>query len=229
MYFVDTAKMLFDLLLEIEKKVWITIDFINLWWWIWIPYKPEDTAVDYDIVSQGIKKLYDERFKDRETPIKIVTEMWRMITWPYWYLVSKVIHLKDTYKKYVWLDASMSNLMRPWMYWAYHHITVLWKEDETELDTFDVTWSLCENNDKFAIDRLLPADIKPWDIIAIHDAWAHGYAMWFNYNAKLKSKELLMKPDWTLQLIRRAETLDDYFATLDFEGSEYRNFCKIHI
>lgn len=216
MYFVETAKLLFETVKEIEDKVWITFDFVNLGWGIGIPYKPEDKKVDINKISTEMKKVYDELFTTRKTPLNIVMEMWRMITWPYWYLVTTVKHTKNTYKSYLWTDASMSDLMRPWMYWAYHHITVLWKENELVLKTFDVVGSLCENNDKFAIDRELPASTWVDDIIVIHDAWAHWHAMWFNYNAKLKSAEFLLKENWEVQMIRRAETLDDYFATLNF-------------
>jgi len=221
MYFVETAKILFELVLEIEKEIGIQIEFVNLWWGIWIPYKPGDKPVDYFLISQEIKKLYDKLFSYRKKPLNIVVEMWRMITWPYAYLVTKVQHIKDTYKKYIWTDASMADLMRPGMYWAYHHITVLWKENEKEKEVVDVTGSLCENNDKFAIDRKLPK-IGVWDLLVIHDVWAHGHAMWFNYNAKLRPAELLWdSKTWKIELIRRAETLKDYFTTLNFPGSKW--------
>jgi diaminopimelate decarboxylase len=163
-----------------------------------------------------MKKIYDNLFSDRKSPLNIVAEMWRMITWPYGYLVTSVIHFKDTYKIYIGIDASMADLMRPGMYWAYHHITVMWKENVTDTKLFDVTWALCENNDKFAVDRLLPANIERGDILVIHDAWAHGHSMWFNYNSMLRPAELLLTQDNTLKMIRRAETLNDYFATLEF-------------
>lgn len=221
-YFVETAKILFELADDIEKELNIKFDFINLWWWIWIPYKPEQMKVDLELVSAWIEREYNSIiWPNREKPIKIVFECGRMITGPYGYLVSEVLHITDKYKQYVWLDASMQCLMRPALYWAYHHITVLWKENAEKNMTYDVTWSLCENNDKFAIDRKLPK-IEEWDIVVIHDAWAHGTAMWFNYNAKLRPAELLLKKDWSVELIRRAETLNELFATINWiNGFEY--------
>jgi diaminopimelate decarboxylase len=144
-------------------------------------------------------------------------EMGRMITGPYGWLVTRVLHLKDTYRKYVGVDACMANLMRPAMYGAYHHITVMGKQDRPADTPYDVTGSLCENNDKFAIQRPLPA-VERGDLLVIHDTGAHGYAMGFNYNGKLRSAELLLKPDGSAVQIRRAETVEDYFATLDFRG-----------
>ena len=215
-YFIETAKILFELVVEIEKKLNITFDFVNLWGWIGIPYKPEQKKVDLNVVSKWIKKEYDKIiWPNREKPLKIVMECGRMITWPYGYLVSEVLHVTDKYKQYVWVDASMQCLMRPALYGAYHHITVLWKENEKENMTYDVTWSLCENNDKFAIDRKLPK-IDEWDYIVIHDAWAHWTAMWFTYNAKLRPAELLLNEDWSVELIRRAETLHEYFKTINW-------------
>ena len=213
-YFIETAKILFELITEIEKEVWIEFDFVNLWGWIWIPYKPEQEKVDLDYVAKWIKKIYEQIFwTDRKNPIKIVMECGRMITWPYWFLISEAIHVTKKYKDYIWLDASMQCLMRPALYWAYHHINVLWKENLENTMTYDVTWSLCENNDKFAIDRKLPK-IDVWDLLVIHDAWAHWTAMWFNYNAKLRPAELLLEENWNVSLIRRAETLKEYFATI---------------
>lgn len=215
-YFIETAKILFELVVELEKELDIKFDFVNLWWWIWIPYKPEQKKVDLKVVSKWIKKEYDKIiWKKREKPLKIFMECGRMITGPYGYLVSEVLHVTDKYKQYVWVDASMQCLMRPALYGAYHHITVLWKENAKLTKTYDVTWSLCENNDKFAIDRKLPK-IDEWDYIVIHDAWAHWTAMWFNYNAKLRPAELLLNEDWSVELIRRAETLDDLFATINW-------------
>ncbi len=216
--FVETAEILFDLVIEISKKVGIRFEFINLGGGIGIPYKLSDKAVDLEFVSKEIKKLYEQKIvKNNLAPLRIVMENGRVITGPYGYLVTRVIHKKDTYKKYVGLDASMANLMRPGMYGAYHHETVLGKEDSLKTETYDVVGSLCENNDKFAIDRKLPK-IEIGDIIVIHDTGAHGYAMGFNYNGKLRSAELLLRSDKTVKLIRRAETLDDYFATLDFKN-----------
>ena len=148
-------------------------------------------------------------------PLNLYMEMGRMITGPYGYLVTRVRHIKDTYKKYVGLDASMANLMRPAIYGAYHHITVMGKQDQSHDQLYDVTGSLCENNDKFAIDRMLP-HIEVGDILVIHDSGAHGHAMGFNYNGKLRSAELLLKPDGKAEQIRRAENVEDHFQTLDF-------------
>lgn len=215
-YFIETAKMLFELAVDIFNKTGVKLEFINLGGGIGIPYKPEQTAVDYEYVGSGIKKMYEKYIKSNNLgDIKLFMECGRTITGPYGYLVSRVLHKKETYKNYIGLDACMSNLMRPALYGAYHHITVLGKENGKATMTYDVTGSLCENNDKFAIDRKLP-EISIGDIVVIHDAGAHGYAMGFNYNGKLRSAELLMKKDGTTELIRRAETLDDYFATMKF-------------
>jgi len=215
---VETARLLLELLVEIEQKVGIEFSFINLWGGVGIPYHPDDKEVDIEYVANEIRKVYEKLIDNskRKEPLNIVMEQWRNITWPYAQLVSKVRHLKNTYRNYVWLDSSMSDFMRPWVYWSYHHITVLWKETEEKNNIYDVTGSLCENNDKFAIQRQLPK-IEVWDYIVLHDAWAHGYAMWFNYNAKLRCKELLLKEDGTVKLIRRAENLKDYFKTLDYD------------
>ncbi|MEW5814098.1 MAG: diaminopimelate decarboxylase [Spirochaetota bacterium] len=215
-YFVETAAILFDLLVEISQKLRIKIEFVNLGGGIGIPYKPEQTAVDLNRVSRGIKAEYEKKIRANGLdPVKIIMECGRMVTGPYGYLVTKVIHIKETYKKFLGLDACMANLMRPALYGAYHHITVMGKEEAPFNQVYDVTGSLCENNDKFAVDRKLPkAEIG--DILVIHDTGAHGYAMGFNYNGKLKSAELLLKKERSVELIRRAETVDDYFATLIF-------------
>ena len=216
---VETARLLLELMVEVEKKVWIEFEFINLWWWVGIPYHPDDKEVDLNYVANEIKKVYDKLIDNskRQKPLNIVMEQWRNISWPYAQLVMKAIHKKDTYRKYIWTDASMADFMRPWMYGAYHHISVLWKENVPKTHKYDVTGSLCENNDKFAIQRELP-EIEIWDYLVLHDAWAHGYAMWFNYNAKLRAKELLLKENWEVVQIRRAQILKDYFATLDYEN-----------
>jgi len=214
MYFVETAKMLFELVVDIENELGIEFDFVNIGGGIGIPYKPEDNKVDYNLISKEVQKIYNDMFSARKRPLNIVAEMGRMITGPYGYLVTKVRHVKNTYKQYIGLDACMADLMRPALYGAYHHITILGKEKETDLQSVDVTGSLCENNDKFAIDRLLPATIERGDIVVIHDTGAHGYAMGFNYNGMLRHAEFLLQPDGTFKMIRRAETLDDYFATL---------------
>lgn len=217
-YFIETAELLFNLIVEVHKKAGVKISFANLGGGIGIPYKPGEKAVDLEYVSAGIKKLYEEKISGNGlAPLKIFFESGRAITGPYGYLVSKVLHMKNTYKQFAGLDASMVNLMRPGMYGAYHHITVLGKENEPHNRQYDVTGSLCENNDKFAIDRMLP-EIEPGDIVVIHDAGAHGHAMGFNYNGKLKSAELLLRENGDVVQIRRPETAEDYFATLDFGG-----------
>ncbi|MBZ4672901.1 diaminopimelate decarboxylase [Deferribacterales bacterium Es71-Z0220] len=215
-YFVDTVNMLLDVAHEITNEVGIKFEFINMGGGIGIPYRPEQNPVDLEYVGNKIKDLFDKKVKGTKLdPLKLYMENGRMITGPYGYLVTKAIHKKDIYKKYIGVDASMANLMRPGMYGAYHHITVLGKENEPKDMVYDVVGSLCENNDKFAIDRNLP-EIERGDIIVIHDAGAHGHAMGFNYNGKLRSAELLLKEDGGVELIRRAETIDDLFATLDF-------------
>jgi diaminopimelate decarboxylase len=215
-YFVDTAKMLFDLVVEIKNTLDVRIEFVNIGGGIGIPYRPEQKPVDLDIISRGVQKAYESVIKPAGLdPLNIYMEMGRVITGPYGYLVTRVRHIKDTYKKYVGLDASMANLMRPAIYGAYHHITVVGKENQKADRLYDVTGSLCENNDKFAIDRKLP-EVAIGDILVIHDAGAHGHAMGFNYNGKLRSAELLLKPDGSVELIRRAETVEDFFRTLDF-------------
>lgn len=208
--FIETAKMLFDLTEEIAKKLGIAFEFVNLGGGVGIPYKPEQKPVNLAYVAKKIRQIAPKG-------IKIVMECGRAITGPHGFLVSRVIHKKHIYKNYAGLDACMANLMRPALYGAYHHETILGKENKPKTHIYDVTGSLCENNDKFAIDRKLPK-IEIGDIMVIHDTGAHGYAMGFNYNGKLRSAELLMKPDGKVVQIRRAETVDDYFATLDFSG-----------
>jgi diaminopimelate decarboxylase len=216
-YFIETAELLFNLIAEVHEKAGVKISFANLGGGIGIPYKPGEKAVDLEYVSAGIKKLYEEKIEGNGlVPLKIFFESGRAITGPYGYLVSKVLHIKKTYKQFAGLDASMVNLMRPGMYGAYHHISVLGKENEPHNQKYDVTGSLCENNDKFAIDRMLP-EVEPGDLVVIHDAGAHGHAMGFNYNGKLKSAELLLRENGEVKQIRRAETMEDYFATLDFD------------
>jgi diaminopimelate decarboxylase len=217
-YFIETANMLFDLVIEIYKQIGITFEFINMGGGIGIPYKPDQKEVDLFYISENIKRIYNKKIENTPLhPLKIFMENGRVITGPYGYLVTKVLHIKNTYKTFVGVDANMANLMRPGMYGAYHHITVSGKENLPHNSVFDVTGSLCENNDKFAIDRNLP-DIEIGDILIIHDTGAHGHAMGFNYNGKLRSAELLLKEDNSIELIRRAETIDDYFATLDFNS-----------
>ena len=217
-YIIDTATILFDQIVEISKEVGITFEFVNIGGGIGIPYKPEQKAMDFETVSRGIEKAYKTHLLDKGHPdVKLYMECGRCITGPYGYLVARVRHLKDTYKRYVGLDACMANLMRPALYGAYHHITVPAKADKPANVKYDVTGSLCENNDKFAIDRMLP-EVEIGDLIVIHDAGAHGHAMGFQYNGKLRSAELLLREDGSVKEIRRAETVEDYFATLDFPG-----------
>ena len=219
-YFIETASMMFKLVGEIYDKLGIRIELVNLGGGIGIPYRPEQEPVSLEVVSRGIKNAYDKLIVDKGLdPLKIAMESGRMILGPYGYLVTKVLHKKEIYKNYVGVDACMANLMRPALYEAYHHITVMGKEDWPCDYIYDVTGGLCENNDKFAIDRGLPR-IDIGDIAVIHDTGAHGHAMGFNYNGKLRSAELLLKTDGSVEIIRRAETLEDLFATLDFSGLE---------
>ncbi len=219
-FFVETARMMFELAAEVKEKLGIKLEFINLGGGLGIPYKPEDKALDYEKLAKKIKEAYDEIIVKNELDgIRIFMECGRVITGPYGYLVTKVLHLKHTYKDFIGADACIANLMRPAMYGAYHHITVLGKENEPTTKMYDVTGSLCENNDKFAIGRPLP-QVREGDILVIHDTGAHGHAMGFNYNGKLRSAELLLKKDGSVVQIRRAETADDYFATLDFSSLE---------
>jgi len=220
-YFVDTAEMLFDLILEIGRAVGVRFEFVNLGGGFGIPYRPEDDPIDIEYVGSRIRQIYDAKIKAAGLdPVRIYMESGRMMTGPYGWLVSRVLHIKQTYKTYVGLDACMAHLMRPAIYGAYHHITVMGKEDMPRGMICDVTGSLCENNDKFAIDRPLPA-VEEGDIVVIHDTGAHGHAMGFNYNGKLRCAELLLREDGSVELIRRAETLEDYFATLNL-GSASR-------
>ncbi len=219
-YFIETANMMFDLAVEIYQTLGIRIELINLGGGIGIPYRPEQEPVDIEYVGRGIKEAYESKIVPGGLhPLKITMESGRMITGPYGYLVATVMHKKDIYKNYVGLDASMANLMRPGIYGAYHHITVVGKENEPLDHIYDVTGGLCENNDKFAVDRPLPR-IDIGDIVVMHDTGAHGHAMGFNYNGKLRSAELLLKEDGSVELIRRAETIEDLFATLDFSRLE---------
>ena len=215
-YFVDTVDMLLNLLIEISKNLDIKFEFINMGGGIGIPYRLDQKEVDLEYVGSKIKSLFETKvYNTPHNDLKLYMENGRMITGPYGYLVTTAIHEKNIYKKYIGVDACMANLMRPGMYGAYHHITVLGKEDAPLEMVYDVVGSLCENNDKFAIDRKLPK-VERGDILVIHDTGAHGHAMGFNYNGKLRSAELLLKEDGSVELIRRAETLEDLFATLSF-------------
>lgn len=216
--YIGTAEMLFDLVVEIKEKTGIRVEFVNFGGGIGIRYRPEDAPVDLGLVSREVRRAYEEKIERAGlAPVRIDLELGRLMTGPYGYLIATAIHKKETYRSYVGLDACMANLMRPGMYGAYHHLTVLGKEDWPPDRVYDVTGSLCENNDKFAINRNLPA-IERGDLVVIHDTGAHGHAMGFNYNGKLRSAELLLDMDGEVSLIRRAETLEDYFATLDFAG-----------
>ncbi len=217
-YFVETAEILFNLVVEISRELGIRFEFVNIGGGIGIPYKPDQKPVDLNLLSRGVKDRYEKIIvANGLAPLKLFMECGRVITGPYGYLVSRVRHIKKTYKNFAGLDATMANLMRPAMYGAYHHITVMGKENAPHNIKYDVTGSLCENIDKFAIDRALP-ELEPGDLLVIHDAGAHGYAMGFNYNGKLRSAELLLRENGEVVQIRRAETVDDYFATLDFDG-----------
>lgn len=215
-YFVGTARMMFELAVELKNNLGIRIEIVNLGGGIGIPYRPEQEPVDLEYIGNKIKEAYEEIIAANDLdPLKIALECGRVITGPYGYLVSRVLHKKEIYKNYIGLDACMADLMRPGLYGAYHHITVVGKESLLHDRKYDVTGSLCENNDKFAVDRMLP-QVEIGDLAVIHDTGAHGHAMGFNYNGKLRSKELLLKPDGSVKQIRRAETIDDYFATLEF-------------
>jgi diaminopimelate decarboxylase len=215
-FFIETAAMLFDLAVDLAETLDVRVEFVNLGGGIGIPYQPEDSAIDLEALGQAVKAYYDERIRPAGLhPLRVCMENGRVITGPYGFLVTRVIHEKHIYKEYVGVDACMANLMRPGMYGAYHHITVLGKEEAARTRKVDVVGSLCENNDKFAVDRLLP-DVETGDILVIHDAGAHGHSMGFQYNGKLRSAELLLHEDGSVEQIRRAESLDDYFATLDF-------------
>ncbi len=217
-FFVDTARMLFRVCLELHEETGLRIEFVNLGGGIGIPYRPEEQPVDLPQLGKEIRQVYEELIAPSPLhPLRLMMENGRMITGPYGYLVTTAIHRKDTYKHYIGVDACMANLMRPGMYGAYHHISVMGKEDRPCDQQYDVVGSLCENNDKFAIDRSLPK-IDMGDLLVIHDAGAHGHSMGFQYNGKLRSAELLLHADGSVSKIRRAEAAADYFATLDFPG-----------
>lgn len=215
-YYPTLAKILFETAVEIEKATGADIKFINLSGGIGIPYRPEQEPNDIYAIGEGVRKAFEEILVPAGMgDIAIYTELGRFMMGPYGCLVTTAVHEKHIYKEYIGCDASAVNLMRPAMYGAYHHITVMGKENEPCDHKYDITGALCENNDKFAIDRMLPK-IDIGDLLVIHDTGAHGYAMGYNYNGKLKSAEILLKEDGSTQLIRRAETPKDYFATFDF-------------
>ena len=222
-FFIDTAKLVFELAVEIKEKTGVQIEFVDLGGGLGIPYKPDQKKVDYDVVAKGIRKEYDRTIVPSGLdPLAIYWECGRPITGPYGYLICRAIHEKHIYKEYIGTDSCMADLMRPGMYGAYHEITVSGKEDAEKDHVYDIVGSLCENCDKFAVDRKMP-EIKKGDLLIIHDAGAHGRAMGFNYNGKLRCGELLLREDGKVVEIRRRETISDLFATLDLEGVEKFN------
>lgn len=217
-YYPKLARILFTLAVELAKETGVHISFINLSGGVGIAYRPEQPENDIDIIGEGVRQAYEEILTPAGmNDVAIFTELGRFMMAPHGCLVAKVIHEKHIWKEYVGLDACAANLMRPAMYGAYHHITVLGKENEPCDHKYDVTGGLCENNDKFAIDRYLPK-IDIGDYVVIHDTGAHGFSMGYNYNGKLRSAELLLREDGSVKLIRRAETPEDYFATLDLSA-----------
>lgn len=215
-YYPTLARELFELAVELNKTTGAKIDFINLSGGVGVAYKPDQKPNDISVIGAGVEKVYNEVLVPAGMgDVKIFTEMGRFMLAPYGVVVTKAIHEKHIYKEYIGVDACAVNLMRPAIYGAYHHITVAGKEKEPCDHIYDITGSLCENSDKFAIDRKLPK-IDMGDFLILHDAGAHGYSMGYNYNGKLKCAELLLKEDGDVKLIRRAETLKDYFATFDF-------------
>ena len=214
-YYPELAKRLFELAVKLKEETGANIKFINLSGGVGIPYTPDQKPNDIRVIGEGVRKVYEEVLVPAGMgDVEIYSEMGRFMMGPYGCLVTKAIHEKHTHKEYIGVDACAVNLMRPAMYGAYHHITVMGKEKEPCDHKYDVTGSLCENNDKFAVDRMLPK-IDMGDLLVIHDTGAHGFAMGYNYNGKLKSAEVLLKEDGSTQLIRRAETPADYFATFD--------------
>ena len=220
-YYPTLAKTLFDVAVQIKEKTGVKLSFINLSGGIGIPYRPDQEPNDIYVIGEGVRKVYEEVLTPAGMDdVAIYTELGRFMMGPYGCLVTTAVHEKHIHKEYIGCDACAVNLMRPAMYGAYHHITVMGKENEPCEYQYDVTGSLCENNDKFAVDRMLPK-IDRGDILVIHDTGAHGYAMGYNYNGKLKSAELLLQEDGSVKMIRRAETPKDYFATFDcFEIGE---------
>jgi len=215
-YYPMLAKVLFEVAVRLHEETGADIRFINLSGGIGIPYRPDQEPNDIAVIGEGVRKVYEEILVPAGMgDVALFTELGRFMLAPYGCLVTKAIHEKHTHKEYIGVDACAVNLMRPAMYGAYHHITVMGKEEEPCDHKYDIIGSLCENNDKFAIDRMLP-EIEKGDLLVIHDTGAHGFSMGYNYNGKLKSAEVLLKEDGTTQLIRRAETPADYFATFDF-------------
>lgn len=217
-YYPELARVLFQTAVELKNETGCAVEFINLSGGIGIPYMPDQEGNDIEIIGEGVRKAFEEVLVPAGMgDVSIYTELGRFMLGPYGALITKAIHEKHTYKEYIGCDACAANLMRPAMYGSYHHISVMGKENATCDHKYDVTGGLCENNDKFAIDRMLPK-IEMGDTLFLHDAGAHGFAMGYNYNGKLRSSELLLKEDGSVEMIRRAETKDDYFATFDFTG-----------
>lgn len=217
-FFTDTARIVFELVLEVQKECGVNISFVDLGGGVGIPYKPGQKKVDLEYVAEKIHELYNSMIVPAGLdPLAVCFECGRPITGPYGWLVATAIHEKHIYREYIGTDACMADLMRPGMYGAYHEVTVSGKENAPADHVYDVTGSLCENCDKFAVERPLPK-IDIGDLIIVHDAGAHGRAMGFNYNGKLRAGELLLREDGSVKEIRRRETIEDYFATLDFSG-----------
>ena len=216
-YYPTLAGILFRTAVELRQETGCDIRFINLSGGVGIPYRPEQPANDILAIGEGVRRQYEEILVPAGMgDVALCTELGRFMLGPYGCLVTKVLHFKHIYKEYVGVDACAANLMRPAMYGAYHHITVMGKEDAPCGRKYDVTGSLCENNDKFAVDRMLP-EVKIGDLLVIHDTGAHGFSMGYNYNGRLRSAEVLLRPDGSTKLIRRAETPEDYFATMVFD------------
>jgi len=213
-YYPALARILFRLAVELKEETGVHISFINLSGGIGVPYFPDQAANDIAVIGEGVRRAYEEILIPAGMgDVALYTELGRFMLAPYGHLVTRATHEKHIYKEYIGVDACACNLMRPAMYGSYHHITVMGKETAPCDHKYDVVGSLCENNDKFAVDRMLP-EIVPGDLLVIHDTGAHGFAMGYNYNGKLRSAELLLKEDGSVEMIRRAETLDDYFQTL---------------
>ena len=215
-YYPALAEMIFQLAVEVKEKMGISISFVNLSGGVGIPYHPEDTPNDISAIGKGVQEKYDAILRPAGLDhIKMCSELGRFMLGPYGALITKVIHLKHTYKEYAGVDANACNLIRPAMYGAYHHISVMGKEGLPLDHVYDVTGNLCENNDKFAVNRPLP-QLQIGDTLFIHDAGAHSFSMGYNYNGRLRSAEYMYHTDGTVEMIRRAETPEDYFATLKF-------------
>ena len=220
-YYPTLARILFGVAVDLHRETGAHIAFINLSGGVGIPYRPNEAGNDIYVIGEGVRKAYEEVLVPAGMgDVAIYTELGRFMLGPYGALLTTAIHEKHTYKEYIGVDACACNLMRPAMYGAYHHITVLGKENEEETCTYDVVGGLCENNDKFAIDRRLPK-IDRGDLLFIHDTGAHGFSMGYNYNGKLRSAEVMLRDDGSFKLIRRAETPADYFATFDFTGLKF--------